>query len=238
MTLAALIIAVMAQVPGGDYQPFLNQPSGRASPRVAVERFSLDVRPVTQREFLIFVTAHPEWRKANAKRVFAEADYLKNWSADLHPDAALQTPVTFVSWFAANAYCKARGARLPTTDQWEYAATEGGHASQEISARILAWYSKPTPDHLPPATGAANGFGVADLVGVVWEWTLDFSSAMISDDTRGGSDASSRFFCGGGGASGNDPADYASFMRYAFRSSLKPAYTIANLGFRCATTNP
>ena len=231
-------IGVMAQLRAGDYQPFLNQPSGKVSPRVAIGRFFLDVQPVTQREFLAFVTAHREWRKASAKRIFAEANYLKNWSRDLHPDAAPDTPVTFVSWFAANAYCKAQGARLPTTDQWEYAATEGGRANREVSARILEWYGKPTPDHLPPATGAVNGLGVASLVGVVWEWTLDFSSAMISDEPREGGDASSRFFCGGGGASAIDPADYASFMRYAFRSSLKPAYTIANLGFRCAKTDP
>ena len=40
----------------------------------------------------------------------------------------------------------------------------------------------------------------------------------------------------GGAASlgARDTGDYAAFMRYAFRQSLRGAYTVHNLGFRCA----
>jgi len=232
--LVGLLLPAMVEIPAGDYQPFLNQAPGIASPVVPLTRFSLDERPVTQRDFLAFVTAHPQWRKSKVKRVFAETGYLKNWPDDLHGPASPRSPVTFVSWFAANAYCKAQGARLPTTDQWEYAATVGGRASAEVSARTLAWYGKPTQTLLPDVGGAVNAFGVADMIGLVWEWTLDFSSVMISDDQRSGGEGSPGLYCGGGGASGRDPSDYASFMRFAFRSSLTPTFTIANLGFRCA----
>jgi formylglycine-generating enzyme required for sulfatase activity len=46
-------------------------------------------------------------------------------------------------------------------------------------------------------------------------------------------DQSSRF-CGAGAATAADATDYATFMRYAFRSSLRASYTVRNLGFRCS----
>lgn len=41
-------------------------------------------------------------------------------------------------------------------------------------------------------------------------------------------------FCGAGAVTAADKNDYASFMRIAFRSSLKAGYTAGSLGFRCA----
>jgi sulfatase modifying factor 1 len=41
-------------------------------------------------------------------------------------------------------------------------------------------------------------------------------------------------FCGSGALGASSFDDYAAFMRYAFRSSLKAHYTVPNLGFRCA----
>jgi formylglycine-generating enzyme required for sulfatase activity len=236
MIALAVIALGMIEIPAGEHQPFLNDPSGRPSPRVRVDRFWLDERAVTQREFLTFVVAHPEWRKSQAKRIFAEQRYLQSFPSDLSTGKAADGPITFVSWFAANAYCKARGARLPTTDEWEYAANAGGRDPKTLSAQTLAWYGKPTPAELPPAHGPKNTFGVADMAGSVWEWTLDFSSVMIAEDQRAGGEKSAALFCGGGGATGIDPSDYATFMRFAFRSSLKPTFTLGNLGFRCASS--
>ena len=47
--------------------------------------------------------------------VLAGGDYLGHWAVPLDrgPNAADQQPVTRVSWFAAEAYCEAQGARLP-----------------------------------------------------------------------------------------------------------------------------
>jgi formylglycine-generating enzyme required for sulfatase activity len=75
---------------------------------------------------------------------------------------------------------------------------------------------------------------VHDLHGLVWEWVLDFNGAMLGTDARKSGDRDRITVCGGGSVAASDTTDYASFMRVAFRSSLRADYTTHNLGFRCA----
>ena len=49
----------------------------------SVAAFRMDIEPVTNAQFLAFVTAHPEWRKSKVKPIFAEDRYLKRWPTDL-----------------------------------------------------------------------------------------------------------------------------------------------------------
>jgi formylglycine-generating enzyme required for sulfatase activity len=72
------------------------------------------------------------------------------------------------------------------------------------------------------------------LVGLVWEWTQDFSSTGAGTEQRNISSKDDAQFCGGGALGVRDATDYPAFMRYALRASLKAAYTQDNLGFRCA----
>jgi formylglycine-generating enzyme required for sulfatase activity len=215
-------------IEAGSYVPFF---SGDARQAVRVDRFQMNRKPVTRGEFLAFVRSHPEWRRSQAKRVFAEAGYLSDWSGDLDPGhaASLGAPVTRVSWFAARAYCEAAGGSLPSTDQWEFAAFDRGQGPEEARTRSLEWYSRPN-DREPPsaAKGPRNGYGLYGFYDLVWEWTDDFDSAM---DATG----ASRFDCGAASLEAIDPADYAAFMRYSYRSSLKATYATANLGFRCVS---
>lgn len=230
-------------LPAGDYVPAFARENAKAgtvaksSRPVHVDAFRLDRDPVTNRQFLDFVKRHPNWRKSRVKALFADEHYLDRWRSDFEWGAkqGADQPVTSVSWFAAHAYCASRGADVPTTDQWEYALADQGRNQDGVRNATLAWYGRPNPESLPDVGSAsANGFGVRGLVGLVWEWTLDFQNVLPGSDARNGGGQ----FCGGASFGAKDASDYAAFMRYSFRSSLKASYTTENLGFRCAMQEP
>ena len=237
----------MRRVPAGSYLPLYAAPqvtkegqkNGPRS-RVAVKAFDMDEHAVTNADYLAFVTAHPEWRKSRVKPLFADAAYLRHWKGDLElgPDAPAQSPVVYVSWFAARAYLTAAGKQLPTVDQWEYAAA-ASESSRDASRepgfleRLRLWYGRPTPVPIPPVGSSfRNIYGLQDLHGLIWEWTVDFNSSLVSGESRADSALDRQLYCGSGATGASDFEDYAAFMRYAFRSSLEARYTVGNLGFR------
>lgn len=229
----------MATVPGGKYAPLFR--GEKDAKEIAVTAFQLDERPVTNGEFLVFVRENPKWRRSLVKRLFADERYLAHWAGDLDPGKADGAqPVTNVSWFAAKSYAAWRGKRLPTTAEWEYAAGVGftiadGTKDVEFQQTVARWYGTPSPAVLPAAgSGRVNFFGIRDLHGLVWEWTSDFNSAIVTGDARGDTGIERQLFCGAGSLGAKDTANYAAFMRYGMRSSLKAGYTVHNLGFRCA----
>jgi formylglycine-generating enzyme len=233
----------MASIPGGSLAPFYRslKDGPAVVPTEPVVAFQLDRFPVTNTDFLQFVQAYPRWRRTEIKPIFADAAYLQHWhSATAFPKTMAHAPVTHVSWFAAKAYCHSVGKRLPTMHEWEYVARASEtafDASQTVAfqQRILAWYGVPTPMAYP-AVGSfyKNAYGVHDMHGLVWEWVLDFNSVLLTGESRGDSGLERKLYCAGGAVGVTDPGDYASFMRYAFRASLKAQYTVGNLGFRCA----
>lgn len=232
----------MIAVPSGEYTPFFERNlSPGETPAVHVSAFLMDPRPVTNRQFLEFVATHPEWRKSRIKSVFADSHYLAKWTSDVGwgKDVDANAPVTNVSWFAAKAYCTSRHMSLPTTDQWEYALADKGRMADVVKTKVLSWYAKANARKIcPVGQGTPNGFGIYDLVGLVWEWTLDFSSFISSSELRGSANEEKTLFCGGASLGALDAADFAAFMRFSMRASLKASYTTNNLGFRCVANNP
>jgi len=226
-------------VPGGTFSSVL--PADDKAADVVVEPFRLRSVPVTNAEFLAFVASHPEWRRDRVASVFAETRFLSQWQAadQLGNDALADQPVTQVSWFAAQAFCENEGARLPTWNEWEFAAAadatradaRGDPAWREA---ILLWYSQPSGKALAPVGGEANLYGVRDLHGLVWEWVDDFNALLVASDSRDQGDPDRLQFCGAGALNLRDRDNYAVLMRIAMLSSLKAADTTANLGFRCA----
>ncbi len=249
LTIAVLFVATpcpagagsdgMAMIPATQYRPLFRGETD--AKEIPIAAFQLDVRPVTNGEFLAFVRENPKWRRSQVKRLFADERYLAHWAGDLDlGNARAEQPVTQVSWFAAKAFASSRGKRLPTTAEWEVAAGAGfterdGAKDAEFQAGLARWYSTPSPAVLPDAGGGrANVFGVCDLHGLVWEWTSDFNSAMVTGDARGDSGLERQLFCGAGSVGAKDTGNFAAFMRFGFRSSLRAGYTVHNLGFRCA----
>ena len=248
VTKAAAVPAGMVAIPAGSYRPLYrierrDSTTGavtRGPERVTVRAFAMDAHPVTNARFLAFVRAHPEWRRSRVKRTFADAAYLRHWKGDLElgADAPPDAPVVNVSWFAARAYLATESKRLPTVDEWEYVAAadesrRDATGDPRFLERLRAWYARPAVDRLPEVGSTfRNAYGVWDLHGLVWEWTLDFNSALVTGESRGDQSLERSLYCGFGGAGASDFRDYAAFMRYGFRSSLEARYDVPSLGFR------
>ena len=233
----------MAYISGGDYKPLYAK---EAKSRHTAS-FFMDVMQVTNGDFLEFVKAHPEWRRSEVLRSQADVNYLATWAGDLElgERAPVNAPVTQVSWFAARAWCEAHGKRLPTQDEWEYAARADA-TKQDASTdpaylrQLLEWYSKPASSALEDVHGGVqNVYGLRGMHGLVWEWVQDFNSTLITGDSRGDGSLERNLFCGAGALLATDTSNYAAFMRYAMRSSLKGDYCVGSLGFRAArSTTP
>jgi formylglycine-generating enzyme required for sulfatase activity len=229
----------MAAVRGGKFESVL--PPAPGVKQVTVADFRLDRTPVTNAQFARFVQQHPEWRRDQIAAVFADDRYLSHWSSATEPGNGVgNRPVVRVSWFAAAAYCEARGARLPAWYEWEYAAAAGATVAdarrdpawQQV---VLSWYSRSASASLPDVgRSPPNYYGIRDLHGVVWEWVDDFAGMLVAGDNRQQSDPDSLRFCGPGALTMEQKENYPTLMRIALLSSMQARYTGAAMGFRCA----
>ena len=227
----------MVTIKEGSYIPLYGNDS---IPKV-VQTFKMDVNPVTYREFQKFLLNNPAWLKENVKGLFADNAYLIRWKGGatynegINPDS----PITYVSWFAAKKYCECQNKRLPTTDEWEYVSMASedkmdARKEEDYNAKILSWYETANTELDVVRSNPKNYWGVYDLHGLVWEWTLDFNSVLISGESRKDIDNDPNLFCGAAAVGATDLMNYAAFMRYAFRGSINAKYSMKNLGFRCA----
>lgn len=228
----------MVKIPGGSYESFIGKDSGRV---VTVQPFYIDETPVTQQEYLQFLKANPQWSKSNVLKIYSDSTYLKSWESDFQipKGTSPNAPVTNVSWFSAEAYAKSVGKRLPTIDEWEFVGLADQHqknASNEpaFSEAILKAYQDHSIKNQSVKNGNPNYYGVYDIYGLIWEWTYDFNSVMMSGESRKDNSVNESLFCAGAAVTSSDLRNYAAFVRYALRGSLKANYTLNNLGFRCA----
>lgn len=240
MLTTALLLAQLVAIPGGSYRPLYGAAGDAA---VSVASFRLDRAPVTRREFLAFVTAHPEWRRSRASSSHAASGaYLRGWTGDLDAGGAsdLDRPVTEVSWFAARAYCAALGRRLPSTREWEYVAGASRTASDASRDRafvqsLVARYATRSVPLPATASDDTNVYGVRGLH-AAWELVADFPAAPADAHAhhheRGarGRDQS----CASAALGAPDPTNYPAFLRHAVRAALDARTSLASLTFRCA----
>ncbi|MBS1652722.1 MAG: formylglycine-generating enzyme family protein [Bacteroidetes bacterium] len=227
----------MVYIKGGNYKPFF----GSNTATVNVKPFLIDERPVTNKEFLEFVKINPQWRKSKIKKIFTDNTYLRDWPSDLElpKNAKPDAPICFVSWYAANTFAKCAGKRLVTLDEWEFVAmadadTFNARNKPSYSNKIVDLYLQKERQYNSVKQTAPNYWGVYNMFDLIWEWTDDFNSVLTTGDSRTGKYDDKNLFCAGSATSATDVMNYAAFMRFGMRSSIKANYTISNLGFRCA----
>ncbi|UNK49418.1 formylglycine-generating enzyme family protein [Lysobacter sp. S4-A87] len=232
--------ATYMEIPGAAFRSTIRH-EGNDGNRVVAD-FALMQRAVSNREFQAFVQQHPHWRRDRVPALFADSGYLLHWRAAGAPEPLdADRPVTRVSWFAVDAYCKAQQARLPDWAEWEYVAAAD---TQRHDARHdPAWRKRLFADGTARAVDAAgdspaNAYGVHGLHGASWEWVGDFSTLLGDSDKRGADDGDRLQFCGATGLSFNNRDDYAALKRVALLSAMQPRSTLGNLGFRCARSRP
>jgi formylglycine-generating enzyme required for sulfatase activity/SAM-dependent methyltransferase len=135
---------------------------------VHLGRYAMDLTPVTNAQFAAFLRA-TRYRPRHAEQ------FLEHWIQGAPPPGREEHPVVYVDLEDARAYARWAGKRLPTEQEWQWAA-------QGPQALRYPWGPEMLPGH---CNGGESGgttpvrafpagrspFGVYDLCGNVWEWT-------------------------------------------------------------------
>ena len=244
----------MVRIPAGEFQMGSTHQDADADEnpirQVYVDAFYIDKYEVTNAQYKRFVDANPQWRKAHIAPRYHSGDYLYEWNQNTYPPERSKHPVRYVSWYAAVAYAKWVGKRLPTEAEWEKAARGGfagktypwGDTMDFSRANLNSYVGDTTPvGQYPP-----NAYGLHDMCGNIREWCMDkwdaafYTRAPSSNPVAGASTTrilsnftfveAPRVLRGGSWA--NSPRK----SRIANRNKRSPAAADRVIGFRCASS--
>ncbi|HSR30164.1 MAG TPA: SUMF1/EgtB/PvdO family nonheme iron enzyme [Anaerolineae bacterium] len=234
---------VMVYVPGGEFEMGSNDPfynNERPPHAVALDGFWMDQTEVTNAQYRACVAAGA-CKTPSDTNSFTYPDYYDDLAYNDYP-------VIYVNWYRAVAYCQWVGGRLPTEEEWEYAARgpEGrwypwgdmpdrtrlnfcdsncplAHADQAVDDG----YPGTAPVGSYPA--GASWCGALDMVGNAWEWVWDWYGFYPSEVNPSwlASDMQDRVIRGDAWDTDGDHA------RCTFRSWFNPARSHDSIGFRC-----
>ena len=237
--------AVLVKIPAGRFT--MGSPSGESGRdddegQVEVEltrSFWLMTTEVTQGQYRALTGENPSRFEGEAHPVeqvnwFDAVKYANALSEreDLSP--CYRVSGTTVGW-PEGLSCT--GYRLPTEGEWEYAARGGeGHVySGSADVGAVAWYRENSGSRTHSVGGkAANGYGLYDMSGNVWEWVWDWYGLTLPGgrDPVGPKAGSLRVVRGGSW-------DFtAMYLRVASRSRFNPDDRYTFIGFRLARTSP
>ncbi|MFN7945835.1 MAG: SUMF1/EgtB/PvdO family nonheme iron enzyme [Blastocatellia bacterium] len=159
----------MVYIKGGDFR--MGRDDGdnidKPSTPVTVRPFFIDLTEVTNEEYQKFLDARPEYPAPPL------------WKDRHFPAGEEKMPVTDVSWDDASAYAAWAGKRLPTEEEWEFAARGTDNllypwGMEWLPGRANVSESKNDKRRLMPVGSFPDGaspFKLLDMVGNAWEWT-------------------------------------------------------------------
>ena len=245
------VYADMVLIPAGEFRMGGNDNDAENDEKpmhtVYIDAFYIDKYEVTNAEYKKFIDANPQWGKDRILRKYYDGDYLKHWDENNYPHGKGDHPIVYVSWYAAMAYAQWEGKRLPIEAEWEKAARGGLISKKYAWGNLLdsdkANYGENIGNTTPVGTFPANGYGLYDMAGNVWEWCLDkYDSDFYSVSPRHNPLA--------GGTVNNIVSDFtnvksvrvlrggswisnAKFVRVSDRTRFTPKITNKARGFRC-----
>ena len=211
--------AGMAWIEGGTFQMGSDDGESDEKPvhAVAVRGFCMDETEVTVEAYARCVSAG-SCTKPNT-----------GWNCNWDRSAKGKHPINCVNWHQAEAYCKWAGKRLPTEEEWEYAArgTDGRKYpwGNEEPRSQLCWRRFVGTCAVGSYASGDSPFGLHDMAGNVWEWT---SSGYSEDHSKSRADTY-RVHRGGSWIIFG-----ASAVRAANRGRSGPTHRDSDFGFRCA----
>jgi formylglycine-generating enzyme required for sulfatase activity len=228
--------ADLVAIEGGSFLMGRNSGPPQETPAhpVDVQSFQMDRTEVTNIEYADFVR---DMKHAPPS----------HWVGDKPPFGQERWPVVNISFDDANAFAAWRSKRdgvtyrLPTEDEWEYAARNGEKSDLypwgpdwKANAAVLK-EAAPAPVGSRPE--GKNKWGVADLVGNVWEWTS--SKTSVYPGNSGIVPASIQdWITVRGGCYVSDPEKSDAPATACMRNFVPPSTKTTLLGFRLVRSGP
>jgi len=236
------LLTDMVTVEGGSYYRGSNSGCRDEMPhhRVHVERFALDIHPVTNEQFVRFLEVMGGEKDAqNHDIIRLKESRIKKSAGRFNIDTGYNKhPVVGVTWYGAVGYCQWIGKRLPTEVEWEIACAGGLEdpmyptGSMSIEKTQANFFSSDTTAVMsyPP-----NGYGLYDMAGNVYEWCYDWYeyayyevSALEPNNPKGPLQGVYRVLRGGCWKSLKED------LRTSKRHRNNPGAANGTYGFRCA----
>ncbi len=204
-----------AEIPAGEFRMGTLDGTKEERPvhAVWVDTFVIDPAEVTNRDYEAF-------RPKHRRSLLSSCD---------------QCPVTLVTWFEADAYCRNRGERLPTEAEWEKVARgpEGWNYSfgQQLDPGLGRFGKQFQTGAVEVFSFRPNGYGAYQMSGNVWEWTTDWFGRYPKGPVKNPKGPATGFQKVVRGGSWYNPA---YFVHVGMRFKLRPEMKINSVGFRCA----